>query len=272
MTEKEVLQTMETLMSSMSSGDWSSIMPDQFYSLIDSLQEIEGLEQKDIDCLEESYTKYLKLQGTFDYLDDDVELKPELLQPHHGHQQVGCYTPDSRGVSPQQHSPYTSPLPPLQQSPNLLSSGGRLSPANSNPSPVPLMDSNSLDQVLQPGVYNNMIKVEQQKAYVGINPNVINPGMMPELSGSSSSNSSGMNSSVSTYNGNHVVMTQQQPPSYNSISTTQPLPHYNAGGSPQMIPTTMGNANMNRHQNPPPGYPNPNADPEEDEFDWSTIM
>ena len=54
---------MESLMDSMSSGDWGKIMPDKFYSLLDSLEGIDGINPDDIVKLEESYTTYLKLQG-----------------------------------------------------------------------------------------------------------------------------------------------------------------------------------------------------------------
>ena len=297
MSEKEVLSTMEALMSSMNSGDWSSIMPDQFYSLIDSLQEMDGLDQKDIDSLEESYTNYLKLQGTFDYLDnDDVELKPELLQPsHHAIRQANFnQLQDQRQVSPH-NSPYTSPLPPttLQPNPNILTHG-RISPANS---PMgSLMDSTELNQVLQP--------------LYGSSMNSINQNMMKSTSsnGSIPSNNMVMNSNTSSMNArfnmspgagsplNHYhspVASPQPPPSYS------PQPPYTNQGSPamQMNHSNELNCGMMQTSPQPPIYqvqqlpPAPPAvqqrqqNPQqtqsrklyqhvedEEEFDWNSII
>ena len=46
--QREVLSTMESLMASMSSGDWTKILPDDFYSLIDSLQDLKGLDRHEV--------------------------------------------------------------------------------------------------------------------------------------------------------------------------------------------------------------------------------
>jgi len=309
MSEKQVLQTMEGLMSSMNSGDWSSIMPDQFYSLIDSLQEMEGLDQKDIDSLEESYTNYLKLQGTFDYLEnDDVELKADLLQPSHNSVQQGGFRANDSRVSPH-GSPYSSPLPPpLQQSPNMLAHG-RLSPANSNSSMPSLMDSNELNQVLQP-IYGNSMN--------SINQNMLakSPSSSNSMNGTLQLNTNQMNGGFNMTSGmqqgsplNHYRQgsspSPQPPPSYPS-----PQPHYTPQGSPATMLNQSNEMNANivhrnqpspqqmyqqhsphqqqqqqqqRQQSQHQGHPSQqrrqhqkslytNVEDEEEEFDWNSIM
>ena len=292
MSEKEVLNTMEALMSSMNSGDWSSIMPDQFYSLIDSLQEMDGLDQKDIDSLEESYTNYLKLQGTFDYLDnDDVELKPELLQPSHNSVQQANFNQlqNQRRASPHS-SPYTSPLPPANLQPN-QSLLGRISPAGGNSPMANLMDSADLNQVLQPMYGNSM--------------NAMNPNMLVKSTSSNGSigtNNMVMNSNLNQMNSrfnmsptggsplNHFnhspVPSPQPPPSYS------PQPQYTNQGSPalQMNHTNEMNRGIMQGSPQPPIYQQQQPIPppqrqtqnqprklyqhveDEEEFDWSSII
>lgn len=303
MSEKQVLSTMEALMSSMNSGDWSSIMPDQFYSLIDSLQEMDGLDQKDIDSLEESYTNYLKVQGTFDYLDnDDVELKPELLQPsHHVNRQANFnQLQDQRHISPH-GSPYTSPLPPatmqsstLQPNSNILAHG-RISPANSPM--ASLMDSTELNQVLQP-LYGNSMNSINQNMMKSTSSN----GSIPGNNMSMNSNSSPMNAQFQMSPGpasplNHYhspVPSPQPPPSYS------PQPPYTNQGSPAMQINHSNELNRGMMQTSPqppiyqaqqlPPAPSPIQQQQqqtpqqtqsrklyqhvedEEEFDWSSII
>ena len=57
---EELLTTMDTLMHSLSSGDFSSVDPNQFYSLLDTLQGLDGLNPADLHQLEHSYSQYLK--------------------------------------------------------------------------------------------------------------------------------------------------------------------------------------------------------------------
>ena len=47
-------------MHSLSSGDFSSVDPNQFYSLLDTLQGLDGLNPADLHQLEHSYSQYLK--------------------------------------------------------------------------------------------------------------------------------------------------------------------------------------------------------------------
>ncbi|XP_066936339.1 forkhead box protein J2-like [Clytia hemisphaerica] len=308
MSEKEVLSTMEALMSSMNSGDWGSIMPDQFYSLIDSLQEMDGLDQKDIDSLEESYTNYLKLQGTFDYLDnDDVELKAELLQPsHHNIQQNNFSTIPENHVSPH-GSPYTSPLPPptLQPNPNMLNHG-RMSPASSATSPMPtLMDSNDLNHVLQPMYANSMSPINPNSVLgkstssngsVGRNM-AMNPPVSNQMNARYSMNAnSPMQPSPLNHYSHSPSTSPQPPPSY----SPQP-PQYTNQGSPAMQmnhSNEMNRALMQGSPQPPPLYqqPQPPRQPsprtahqqprsqnqqsrklyqhveDEEDFDWNSLL
>jgi len=256
MNEKEVLQTMETLMSSMSSGDWGKIMPDQFYSLLDSLQGIDGLDTCDIDQLEESYTKFLKMQGTFDDF-DDVELKPELLQPKNYGGVV-----DNNNISPY-GSPYSSPLPP-QGSPYMMNGTSPIPNSNHSRSSS-LLDSGSLDDALQPTLFN------------GITTNM-------NSSGGSSSNVVTM---VST--GNNMMDRHMMNPSPSSVNhytskaqelRTSPNPHYvtTLGNNTNLAtqqPYNNGVAMNNqgsRQSGSRQGYRNVIVEDEEEEFDWASIM
>ncbi len=51
-------------MQSLSSGDFSSVNPSQFYSLLDTLQGMEGLNPNDLQQLEHSYSQYIKLTAS----------------------------------------------------------------------------------------------------------------------------------------------------------------------------------------------------------------
>ena len=233
MNEKEVLQTMETLMNSMSSGDWGRIMPDQFYSLLDSLQGMDGLDPNDIDQLEESYTKYLKLQGTFDDLEDDVELKPELLQPSilHGGLAINNGSPCN--------SPYVSPIP--NHSPLMMNSA-RLSPSRSsnNSRGSSLLNSQNLDSVLKPGVYDNL-------------------------------NMSSTGTTMNSYNQNMNTLVTS--PNVNVLGTSPimnvlgPNTNYNAA-----TPNTCYNVNRPSMIYTTGAGPVVVEDELEEEFDWSSIM
>ena len=275
-------------------------MPDQFYSLIDSLQEMDGLDQKDIDSLEESYTNYLKLQGTFDYLDnDDVELKPELLQPsHHAIRQANFnQIQDQRQVSPHT-SPYTSPLPPatLQRNQNILTHG-RLSPANS---PMAnLMDSTELNQVLQPLYSNSMNSMNPTMLIKSSNGSIPGNNMVMN-SNSNQMNarfnmSPGTSSPLNHYN-HSPAPSPQPPPSYSPQppSSYSPQPQYTNQGSPalQMNHSNELNRGMMQgspqpplyqpQQLPPPQVQHQTQQPQprklyqhvedEEEFDWSSII
>lgn len=246
MSEKEVLQTMETLMSSMSSGDWGNIMPDQFYSLIDNLQEIEGLDQNDIDQLEESYTQYLKLQGTFDDLEDDVELKPELLQPSHA---PGGFS----GTTSPHHSPYGSPVPP-HQSPLMQNADHSPSGSINHSRNSPLLDSNSLNNILQRNMYS---KINMTSA----SPNMSVPSV---VLGSTS-------------------MLQRGPSPNMNVLTTSPNVNL-LGSSPNYAacPPMMQNGNKRVNASHMLNHPPVQApmyhtgttilEDEEDTFDWEAIM
>eukprot|EP00794_Sanderia_malayensis_P015405 gene15405-16977_t len=61
---EEVLATMDTLMQSLSSGDFSSVNPSQFYSLLDTLHGMDGLNRDDLQQLEHSYSQYIKLTAS----------------------------------------------------------------------------------------------------------------------------------------------------------------------------------------------------------------
>ncbi len=58
------MATMDMLMQSLSSGDFSSVNPSQFYSLLDTLQGMDGLNQDDLQQLEHSYSQYVKLSAS----------------------------------------------------------------------------------------------------------------------------------------------------------------------------------------------------------------
>ena len=183
MTDKDILETMETLMSSMNSGNWSHIMPDQFYSLIDSLQGVQGLDQHDIDQLEFSYSNYLKFQGTFESGNKN-NIKHSLVQPAHFRLGIAPdslnsqHSPYQRSQAPQ-HTSYSRPQQPQLPSPQLsqYSTPSQLGSYASPCVPPPLMPgsvayannitcntnhprSSSLleNEVLQPVVYMNPLQ------------------------------------------------------------------------------------------------------------------
>lgn len=243
MSERDVLQTMETLMSSMSSGDWGNIMPDQFYSLIDNLQEIEGLDQTDIDQLEESYTQYLKLQGTFDDLDDNVEHKPDLLQLS------GVETSFSSASSPH-HSPYRSPL--LQH--RSLGYIHSLSPVGSGDRSHDSsgLNTKSPEDILQPNAYNE-IKVTVSSRCINVPDVVLGSravlGAIPSPNENVPRTTSNLNTLGSHPNSCYI-------PRQNIVRPTAKLLNSNDGLNQQSMFATGG----------------PVIEDEEEEFDWSTIM
>ena len=61
---EELMATMDTLMQSLTSGDFSSVDPTQFYSLLDTLQGLDGLDRTDLQQLEHSYSQYLKVAAS----------------------------------------------------------------------------------------------------------------------------------------------------------------------------------------------------------------
>ena len=278
MSEREVLQTMESLMSSMSSGDWSKIMPDQFYSLLDSLQEIDGLDTGDIDQLEESYTKYLKLQGTFDDFQDDVVLKPELLQPA---SQQNYYPTTHENVSPY-GSPYGSPH---HQSPLLTHSTSPIHSRNSS-----LLDGSYEDALQSPQMPYNGVNMTTTINMATINNTQTIPvdtnTMLSRHSPTSMHpyGSSPVSQQILSTSPNKVFQMHQHnentlgtsPTCYKVINpqTINQMSNRNPGYNPQMNRSNMASVTQgaNIYDSNPVGNQPVTVEDDDDDFDWSTIM
>ena len=299
MTGKEVLSTMENLMSSMSSGDWTNILPDDFYSLIDNLQDMQGLDQTEIDLLEESYTKYLKTQGAFDYLEqDDFTIESNLFRIASANS-PSVNSNYSNHSSPCQ-SPHPSPVPALNTltNPNTmgLTSHHNRSPIQSltNSFSASLLDTNSLDEVLKGGMYTNMNNIQTKNpTNNNLDVNVSTREMMVSSIGEINNNNMNMstprldNMSMST----SLIDNINTPVSRveDNMNITPPQPDIKvliSNPSSCYVPvgvnvqtTSISNvaANYNLMQRQVHKYVN-NAnkesgiEEEDDEFDWSTIL
>ena len=123
---EELMATMDTLMQSLTSGDFSSVDPAQFYSLLDTLQGLDGLNPTDLQQLEHSYSQYLKVaesigSSSLNSLNSNSSgiAIPSNNHMSHMHQSISPHM--SPRMSPRL-SPSTSPLShsPLSHSPHMI--------------------------------------------------------------------------------------------------------------------------------------------------------
>lgn len=175
-------------MISMSSGDWTKIMPDDFYSLIDSLQDMKGLDRHEVDMLQESYTKYLMTQGAFENLDQDdfycgfnspppsvSSTNSDTSSPYQSpHASPACAQQSARSphhslsrqsggvVLPSHGLPLNIPdnNNKQQQQQQQQGSSSRSSTPLTNSFPTGFLTSSSLDEVLKGGMYTNMNNIQ----------------------------------------------------------------------------------------------------------------
>lgn len=307
MNEKDVLTTMEDLMFSMSSGDWTRIMPDDFYSLIDNLQDMKGLNQSEIDLLEESYTKYLKSQSTFNYLEqNDFELQPNPMFNTNSISSPSVGSNYSNHSSPH-HSPHLSPVSTqnILQPTHVLSNNhsnhnnnnNMVMNSNHSRSPTPNSCSNSFnaafignssfDDALKVGAFTNMNNIQSNSNRNTNNLDISSINMMAS-GGSEINNNNKMtlsprldNSTLSTPRIEMNMSVSRDKNSMNMPSKSDLSNHcYAQRPSVQTMRNVPSYSNM--IQNVQHAYHTNNnnnsvqktngVEDEEDDFDWSTIL
>ena len=119
-------------MESLTTGDFSKVNPNEFYSLLDTLQGMDGLNQSDLEQLELSYSQFLKSRsgglGFSESLFDSRTCAMPIPINHSPRQsQSSSITGSPLGASPLSNSPFASPNhspagSPVRQN-ALLSSG-----------------------------------------------------------------------------------------------------------------------------------------------------
>ena len=145
---EELMETMDALMQSLSSGDFSSVNPSQFYSLLGTLQGMDGLNRNDLSQLEHSYSQYLKLTASIgsSSLGSFNSNSSGIMIPNNSNGQSLMGPRMSPHISPGV-SPMNSPLSCSPQAPGLnmgaaansvpLNTGGYIVNSQYTGSPVP---------------------------------------------------------------------------------------------------------------------------------------
>lgn len=242
---EEVLATMDTLMQSLTSGDFSSVDPTQFYSLLDTLQGLDGLNHSDIQQLEHSYSQYLKVAASLG------SSGLNSLNSNSG----GMSIPSNvRATSMNQSmSPHISP---------------RMSPSNSPLSHSPLSHS---PQLIDSSFTNHLGSGPMQMGLLVSNP-YVSPSMSPNHSpvGSPVMRHALLNSGSTSSNGSHL-----SPNRMRGNAPSQSYQNQIPGFSGSPIATDrqfMQDSTTEQQYLQSAAQSNLMIEDEDDEFDWSSIL
>ena len=241
---EELMTTMDTLMQSLSSGDFSHLDPNQFYSLLDTLQGLDGLNPTDLHQLEHSYSQYLKVAASLSSSGMDS------LSSNSG----GISIPNNNRPShmTQAMSPHVSP---------------RISPANSPLSRSPQLCDNNFQNQLGSGSMSLGLMVN--------NPYAGSPNMSPNNSpiGSPVMRQNALLSSGSLTSSSgigHLAPNRVQVMSVSHSYTSQ-LSGYSTSPVSSERQFLQDPTTEQQYLRAAPTA-NLLADDDEDEFDWSSIL